>query len=241
MEIIGFYIFIVVGFVHRLKQIIQQMAERNHGAAGIHQKKQFHRIFPGLLHDDLQTAAIVAGLVHRAVDIQLRLRNVQPAGKLPQLPKCHLELSVVQHSVVPEIPVLSGAHYRKGRLVAGFAAHTHTAHISSCISEGSFPHGADPETSAIVLAVLVFQALPELFFHIFLIDLKILHLVHMISGLLVGQLHHIGLVQPAQHLLSHFRIPLCRPETLVKSHVIFIEIRLTLHQNHPGRMVKPGQ
>ena len=92
-----------------------------------------------------------------------------------------------------------------------------------------------------MLAVLILQALAELLLHVLLVDLEILHLVHMVSGLLVSQLHHVGLVQPAQHLLAHLGLPLGSLEALLEGHIEFVEIRLALHQNHPGRIIELGQ
>ena len=77
----------------------------------------FHRILARLLHHDLQTAAIAAGSVHRAVNIQLRLRNVKSGRKLPELAERHLKLPVVQHPVITEIPVFALSNHRKRRLM----------------------------------------------------------------------------------------------------------------------------
>ncbi len=57
----------------------------------------------------------------------------------------------------------------------------------------------------------------------------------------MGQFHHIGFIQPAKHLSPHFRFLLSRLKTLLKGHVKFVEIRLALHQNHPGHMIKLRQ
>ncbi len=228
----------MIGFVHRLKQVVQQTAEGDHGPSGIHQQQQLYRVFPGFFHDDLQAAAVAAGLVHGAVDVQLRLRNVQPAGKLPELTKSHLELSVVQHPIVTEIPIFSGSYHRKCGLVSCLASNPDTAHISSRVAEGCLAHGTDPKTPTVVLAVLILQPLPELFLHIFLVYLKVLHLIQVVPGLLLSQLHHIGLVQPAKHLLANLRIPLGSLKAFVEGHIEFVEIRLAFHQYHPGHIIK---
>ena len=83
----------MIGFVHRLKQFIQKTAVRNHGSAGIHQKKKLHGILTGLIHDNLQATAIVTGLPDSPVQVQFCFRNIQFGGKLTKLSKCHLELS----------------------------------------------------------------------------------------------------------------------------------------------------
>ncbi len=163
--------------MYRLEQIVEQTAERDHGTPGVHEKQQFYRIFPGLFHDDLQTAAIVAGLVHRAVYIQFRLGNVQSAGKLPQPAKRKLKLPIIQYSVIPEIPVLAGAHHGKGGLVSGLTSNPYAPHIAAHIAKRGLAHGTDPETSPVVFLVLVFQPLLESLLHLFLVHMDVLHLV----------------------------------------------------------------
>ena len=124
-------------------------------AKEILEKQQFHRIFPRLFHHNLQASAVVACLIDGAVNIKLRLRDIQFGGKLAQAAQCLHKLAVVNNLVVPEIPVFPGAHHGKSRLVTGCAAHAHAAHVSARISERSLPHGTDPVASAVMLAVLV--------------------------------------------------------------------------------------
>ena len=108
-----------------------------------------------LLHHDLQTTAVVAGLVHSPVNVKLCLRNIQPAGKLAQLAESHLELTVVKHSIIPKIPVFSGSHHSKCRLVACLAAHPDASHVASHIAEGGLTHSSNPEAAPVMLAVLI--------------------------------------------------------------------------------------
>ena len=115
VEVITFYIFKVIRFIHRLKQIVHQAAVGDHGPAGIKEQKQLYRILSGLFHDDLQAAAVVAGLIHSPRNIKLRLRNIKLCGKLSEPPERQLKLPVVQYSVIPEILIFSGPDHRESR------------------------------------------------------------------------------------------------------------------------------
>ena len=192
MEIIGFYILIVIGFVYRLKQLVEQGAEGNHGPSRVHKEQQLYRVFARLIHDNLQTAAVITGLVYGSVNVKFRLGNIQPCGKLTQFPESQLKLAVVQHPVIPEISVFAGPYYLKGALIARFSSDPDSAHKAAHISESGFSHTADPETSAVMFAVLISQPFLELGLHLVLIDkLDSVLLIHAVALFLVHQINQL--------------------------------------------------
>ncbi len=90
-----------------------------------------------------------------------------------------------------------------------------------------------------MLLVLIPQPVLEGLLHIFLIDDGIvLHLVQVRPRLLVRQFHHIRLIEPAQHLRRDFIFALYALEALLKGHIKFIKFRLTLHKDHPRKIVE---
>ena len=204
MKIIGFHIFIMIGFVYCLKKFIKQGTERNHGSPGVHKKQKLHCIFTGLIHDNLKVSPVVAGLVYGSVNIQLRPGNIQLRGKLAQLSKRQLKLTVIQHPVITKIPVLAGANHLKRALVACGSAHPDAAHKSAHISKGCLSHTADPEAPSIVFAVLIPQSFLEFGFHLILIDkLDAVLLIHAITLFLVHHVNQFRLVQPLHHVFGN--------------------------------------
>ena len=125
MKIIAFHIFKMIRLVYCLKQLIHQRRKRYHRSARIKKKKKLYGIFPRLFHHYLQTSSVITRLIDRSRDIQLRFRDIQLRRKLPQSSECQLKLPVIQHPVVPEIPVLARSDNRKSRLVACFSAYAH--------------------------------------------------------------------------------------------------------------------
>ena len=88
---------------------------------------------------------------------------------------------------------------------------------------------------------MVPQALLKGLLDHFLVDLNVLHLVQVRPSLLMGQLHHVGFIQPAQHLRADLRLLLSRLKALIKGHVKFIIIRLTLYEDHARHVIKLRQ
>ena len=89
-----------------------------------------------------------------------------------------------------------------------------------------------------MLFILVPETLLKGFFHHLLIHLNVFHLVQMRSCFFMGQLQHVRLVKPAEHLRPNLRLLLSRPEAFVKSHVKLIKISFTFYQDHPGNVIK---
>ena len=158
---------------------------------------------------------------------------------MAQLSEGKLELAVIQHPVVPEISVFAGSYYLEGALIARFSSDPDSAHKAAHISESGFSHTADPETSAVMFAVLISQPFLELGLHLVLIDkLDSVLLIHAVALFLVHHINQLRLVQPFHHVFGDFVLRLDPFEGLVKGHVKFIEIRLALNQNHPGKVIK---
>ena len=55
-----------------------------------------------------------------------------------------------------------------------------------------------------MFAVLILQPLFKFFFNLFFVNLDFFHPVQMVPCLFMGQLHHVGFIQPPEHLGSHF-------------------------------------
>ena len=63
----------------------------------------------------------------------------------------------------------------------------------------------------------------------------------MIPRLLVGKLQHVGLVEPAEHILPDLRLCLHTLKALLERHVKLVKLGLALHQDHPRHIVKLRQ
>ena len=238
MEIIGVELLEVIGFGGRLEQHAAKTGIVVHGPAGVHQQQDLHRVLPGVFVLDLQKAAVLAGVMDGAVDIQFLLGALGLNGQLPQQAEGHLELAGVQLVVLAEIPKLPLSGYKHGGVVAALAADADAMGAPTAVAPGGVALGANPVVAAVVLLLLLleplFQQIQEL----------LQRLLRKVLGpqLFDGQSQVIAwVVQPVQQLLRQFALEGHVLEKLQEHLVEAVVLRLVLDDDGPAQLVKARQ
>ena len=161
VEVVDPQILEVARLAHRLEQSGAQLGVIVHGASGVHEEEDLHRVFPGALVADLQDPAVAGGVLDGAVHIEFGGRQVHQTGELAQVPQGHLELAGVQGVVPAEVPEFPLPRHPESPAVHALSPHPDPLGGQAGVAEHGHAVGAHPVTAPVVLLGLLRHPLLE--------------------------------------------------------------------------------